>query len=74
MGPGLYTWMLFFTLARCRKNRDGAAFLILLPLVLLCAGLLLTPLNGETRYAYPIIASVPLYAVFCIRRAPENRS
>ena len=59
MGPGLYCCFLAYGFI-CFARNKSVYLIILLPLLVLFVGLFLTPLNGETRYAYPIIACVPL--------------
>ena len=60
VGPGLYACLLLFAFFRVLRARLGDLLLFLLPLMVLLAGLVFTPVNGETRYAYPIIAAAPL--------------
>lgn len=61
--PGTYTWLCLLLLAAAVFRRDRREKIILLPLVLLTAGLLLTHLNGAIRYASPLLYCVPTAAV-----------
>lgn len=62
IGPGLYCWIFLFAAVRALQQKMKDSLVILLPLGVLLVGLLFTPLNGETRYAYPLIGMAP--AVF----------
>lgn len=57
--PGFYGSLLLFTAARAVRNKQKELWLLLCPLLVVLAGLFFTPLNGETRYAYPIITLAP---------------
>ena len=61
IGPGLYSWMLLFTAMRTIRNRQWSVLPLIIPLIILTAGLLLTPVNGENRYAYPVITMAPMF-------------
>ena len=67
MGPGFYVWMLLFTAMRTIRTKQKALISLMIPLILLTVGLFLTPVNGENRYAYPVIAMAPvfLFLSFC---------
>jgi len=60
IGPGLYTWLTIgaFAFAIAKKNKK--CILTVLPMVIFTLGMLVTPVNGENRYAYPIMAAVPV--------------
>ena len=60
MGPGLYSWVLVIYCGNCFRKRNKDALLKLMPLILLMFGFLLTHVNAETRYAFPLMASAPL--------------
>lgn len=68
VSPGFYDCLLLFTLARTIRNKqkDFGLWIGLCPLILLLAGLFFTPLNGETRYAFPIIAMTPALFLWTI--------
>ncbi len=76
LGTGLYAWVLLFAIAYCVRKKSWLAFLGLTPSVVLMLGLLMSHVNGNIRYGYPLIAAAPLnaawvlYAVSC--RSPEN--
>lgn len=57
--PGLYMWLLFFILARSMRCRNKKALTVIIPLVLFALGLTATPINGDLRYAFPIICALP---------------
>lgn len=65
MGPGLYTWVLIFSASRCVQYKSVKMFCIILPLLILMIGLPFTPVNGDVRYAYPILSSAPLLVALC---------
>jgi len=70
IGPGLYCWLtlLAFVTALGRKNRKS--ILICLPMIVFVLGLILTPVNGENRYAYPIMALCPVLLCVCREEIP----
>lgn len=61
VGPGLYSWMLLFTAMRTVRKRQWSVMPLIIPLIILTIGLALTPVNGETRYAYPVITMAPVF-------------
>ena len=69
MGPGLYCWILLFCVMFCRSNLRVS----LIPLILLFLGLFFTPINGETRYAFPILATSPLMVAMCTALSDESK-
>lgn len=58
--PGTYTWLCLALLAAAIYGHNRRKKGMLLPLVLLTAGLLLTHLNGAIRYASPLLYCVPV--------------
>ena len=60
IGPGLYVWMMLILLGYALHKRSGKALVTLAPVLVLIVGMLFTHVNGENRYAYPIIACAPL--------------
>ena len=64
IGPGLYNSLLLFCLGRTIIRKKTTQICYLLPLVILFLGFVFTPVNGEVRYAYPIIATSPVFASF----------
>ena len=60
IGPGLYSWLTIgaFAFALARKNKK--CILTILPMIIFTLGMLVTPVNGENRYAYPIMAAAPV--------------
>lgn len=58
---GFYTWVLLTLLFYYIYRRDSVSIQLLLPLLLVllvcCAG----PLNGYTRYYYPIMIGIPIF-------------
>ena len=68
IGPGLYTWLTIgaFAFAIAKKNKQ--CILTVLPMVIFTLGMLVTPVNGENRYAYPIMAIVPVLLA-CVWKA-----
>lgn len=57
--PGLYMWLLFFILARSVRCRNKTAFAVIIPLIVFALGLTATPINGDLRYAFPVICALP---------------
>ena len=72
IGPGLYTWLTIgaFAFAIAKKNKQ--CILTVLPMVVFTLGMLVTPVNGENRYAYPIMATVPILLA-CVWKAKPGR-
>ena len=73
MGPGLYTWILIFCASRCVQYKSMKMFCIILPLLILMIGLPFTPVNGDVRYAYPILSSAPLLVALCFNPTVKMR-
>ncbi len=63
MGPGLYSWILIYGLARGHRDH----WPVFIPLLFLFIGLFLAAVNGETRYALPVIAAAPLIIAMAAR-------
>ena len=61
IGPGLYTWTLLFTTMRIIRKKQWFLLPMVIPLIILTLGLMLTPVNGENRYAYPVITMAPVF-------------
>ena len=61
IGPGLYSWLLLFTAMRIVRKKQWSVVPLVIPLILLTVGLLFTPVNGENRYAYPVITMAPVF-------------
>ena len=70
MAPGVYSWMLLFTAGRIIRKKQRYLLPLAIPLIILTLGLLLTPVNGETRYAYPVITMAPV--LFLLNLCPEK--
>lgn len=66
IGPGLYIWTVFLSSAAAFASRNKKKIGIAVPIFCFAIGLLLTPVNGEVRYAYPIMAVAPLVLVVCL--------
>ena len=66
VGPGLYTWLTIVAFAVALAKKNKKSILVVLPMIIFTLGMLATPRNGENRYAYPIMAAVPvLLACVC---------
>ena len=61
VGPGLYCWLLLFTAMGAVRKKQRHILPLIIPLIILTIGLALTPVNGETRYAYPVITMAPVF-------------
>lgn len=58
--PGLYLWLVFFAFFRALRVRCKRAAVLIAPLVIFTLGLIVTPTNGDLRYAFPVICALPL--------------
>ncbi|MCQ2458093.1 MAG: DUF6020 family protein [Clostridia bacterium] len=58
--PGLYIWLIFFAFFRALRVHCKRAAALIAPLVIFALGLIVTPLNGDLRYAFPVICALPL--------------
>lgn len=67
---GLYSWMLLFGLARLLRNRQFGFLAPLTPAIVAFIGLFITHVNGEIRYAYPVIVSGPFVALLSLSLPP----
>ena len=81
MGPGLYTWLTIAAFAFAIALKNKKCLLAVIPVMVFTLGMLVTPVNGENRYAYPIMAVVPIlialvYATAKLRpqAAPEENT
>lgn len=61
IGPGLYSCALMFTAMRIGRKKQRHLLPLVLPLIILTVGLIVTPVNGENRYAFPVIAMAPVF-------------
>ena len=60
IGPGPYSWMLLFSAGRAWRNKSKEILVLIVPMAILMIGLIFTPINGECRYAYPLIGMAPI--------------
>ena len=60
IGPGPYSWMLLFSAGRAWRNKSKGILGLIVPMAMLMIGLIFTPINGECRYAYPLIGMAPI--------------
>lgn len=58
--PGLYGWVLLFSLAVVLSCRQWRMLIFLLPALLTLAGCLFSPVNGYFRYAMPVYFAAPV--------------
>lgn len=72
IGGGLYIWLTLFAFAKALSDKNKRLILTVLPMLVFTIGMVLTPLNGENRYAYPIIAISPLLLAMCLCRAGNS--
>lgn len=61
IGTGLYMWLFLIALGYTVRRKRRMAFLGLVPALMLFIGLFMSHVNGEIRYGYPMIASVPVF-------------
>ena len=66
VAPGLYLWCLLLLLCYTISKRSLPAFLGLTPSLTLMIGLIFSHVNGNMRYAVPLVASIPLLFSFVI--------
>ena len=60
IGPGPYSWVLLFSAGRAWRNRSKETLVLIVPMAILMIGLIFTPINGECRYAYPLMGVAPI--------------
>jgi len=76
LGTGLYAWVLLIMLAYSIRKKSQLAFLGLVPSLALMIGLMMSHVNGELRYGYPLIAAAPLNMAWVLyavsRTSPDN--
>lgn len=76
LGTGLYAWVLIIMLAYSIRKKSQLAFLGLVPSLALMIGLMMSHVNGEIRYGYPLIAAAPLNMAWVLyavsRTSPDN--
>lgn len=76
IGTGLYVWVLLLAAGYAVRKKSGLALLGLLPSLTLAVGLLMSHVNGNIRYGYPIIAAAPLNVAWVLyavsTRSPES--
>ena len=59
IGPGLYMWLFILCFGYACKTRSVSALTLFTSIVVLLIGLFFSHINGENRYAYPLMASIP---------------
>lgn len=70
---GLYSWMLLFCMYAAFVRRDRVSwFTAVLPVMVVGTLLVATPVFAEFRYAYGIIASIPMVITACFCPEREN--
>ncbi|WP_300936399.1 hypothetical protein, partial [Turicimonas muris] len=73
MTPAYSTWILyFFVIALMIKGQNRATLILALPFLLTFFINILSPVNGDTRYSLPCIASEPIL-IFLIFFTINNR-
>ncbi len=73
IGPGFYVDAFIVLLGYVLERKNRQALLVYVPLMLLTVGLLFTHVNGENRYAFPIMGTLALTATVALLRNPENQ-
>lgn len=63
IGPGLYSWIILFLFAKGIRRKNYVFLSLLMIYGILLIGFLFTPVNGETRYAYPLISATPVLLI-----------
>jgi len=63
---GFYTWLLLFFLVNMIRKRATRTDAIFVAPLLVLATCVASPVNGLFRYAFPIIACMPVLIAFCI--------
>mgnify|MGYP003293274960 CR=1 FL=1 len=72
IGPGLYVWALLTLTAYALHKKRYRAILSILPVIILYAGLYLSHVNGENRYALPLMAAIPMCAAIVFHSKPNK--
>lgn len=73
IGAGPYSWMLLFSAGRALRNKSKELLVLLVPMGMLMIGLIFTPINGECRYAFPLIGMAPIIlALACCSGQKRN--
>lgn len=74
IGPGFYTWMLLILVCYALTRKHYKALLILAPVIILFAGFYLSHLNGENRYAWPLMMAIPMCFVYVVYGTARNET
>lgn len=73
IAPGLYGWILLFSLATLLCSRRKRLLIALLPALFTLAGCLFSAVNGYFRYAMPLYLCAPLLLGLCAHAlAPQT--
>ncbi|MBR3874037.1 MAG: hypothetical protein IKJ26_07675 [Clostridia bacterium] len=68
IGPGMYVWIIVILLGYAFRNKQLKSIVGIMPVCILLVGLFFTHVNGENRYAFPLIASVPMCYVIVVNK------
>ncbi len=69
LNPGFYSWILFICIGQGWRKKNARILLANLPLLLLLLGCVFSPVNGETRYMLPIMATLPLMVAITMEKS-----
>ena len=72
LGTGLYAWVLLIMLTYSIRKKSLSGFLGLVPSLTLMIGLVMSHVNGEIRYGYPLIAAAPLNIAWVLYAVSQN--
>ncbi|MCL1854532.1 MAG: DUF6020 family protein [Clostridia bacterium] len=65
VAPGLYGWIVLFTMITLLRGRRKRLLIVALPALFALAGCLISAVNGYFRYAMPLYFCVPLLLALC---------
>lgn len=58
--PGSCSWVYLFTATSALRKKMWKLQVLFIPLCILLVGFIFTPVNGEVRYSFPLMAIVPM--------------
>lgn len=65
--PAIYGWLLLAVMAYLRIRGGGVEMLMFLPFLLYFAICIASPVSGLSRYALPVMASIPMLMAWALR-------
>lgn len=74
IGPGLYVWVFLILIAYALHKKRYRAVVMMSPVIILYGGLFLSHVNGENRYAMPLMAAIPLCMAISFHASPNKEA